>query len=501
MKNKKGFTLVELLVVIVLISLIMVLVVPQVQKVALQSKIKLCKSKVTLAEEALNLWVQDNYKCITTTDNCGMFSECSYNESSNEYTCKTTFSLLAKNNIVNYDKKIKDINYIINPINNGNMNDLIFNVRYNPDTKKVSTETNNKVETEICSSNSINEPIDTKESTTSTTTTTTTATTTNTTATQKTRYKLIINNQDGQFINKIGDNTYTSGETVTIPLDFNSNYELNNYTCQNCDCTKSDNYIKVIIKNSDAIVNINAKKKQICGSFANDSWSTIKENINKNNTDCYKVGHEKNVSINGTNYKVRIANKSTPPECNNSNFSQTACGFVVEFAYIVGIRAINSPSTNVGGWPATAIRIYANKTFYNKLPEELRNVIIDTKVVSGNGSRDWNTSRTDGNWESTDKIYLLSAHEVWEDGTRVPISKEDTAYDQTRQLDYYANLGVTTSNYTDTINKNNGSTSHWWLRTAVSGDDTSFFVVSNTGLWAINDSHYNIGFAPAFRIG
>ena len=284
-------------------------------------------------------------------------------------------------------------------------------------------------------------------------------------------------------------------------MDFNSNYELNNYTCQNCDCTKSDNYIKVIIKNSDAIVNINAKKKQICGSFANDSWSTIKENINKNNTDCYKVGHEKNVSINGTNYKVRIANKSTPPECNNSNFSQTACGFVVEFAYIVGIRAINSPSTNVGGWPATAIRIYANETFYNKLPEELRKVIKSTKVVSGNGSGDWNTSRTDGNWESEDKIYLLSAHEVWEDGTRVPISKEDTAYDQTRQLDYYANLGVTTSNYTGTINKNKGSISHWWLRTAFSSDDTSFFEVSDTGLWAISDSHYNIGFAPAFRIG
>ena len=41
MKNNKGFTLVEILAVLVLISLMMVIIVPNVQKVALNSKIKL----------------------------------------------------------------------------------------------------------------------------------------------------------------------------------------------------------------------------------------------------------------------------------------------------------------------------------------------------------------------------------------------------------------------------------------------------------------------------
>ena len=45
MKNKKGFTLVELLAVIVLISLIMVIVVPHVQKVAYQSKVNYANLK------------------------------------------------------------------------------------------------------------------------------------------------------------------------------------------------------------------------------------------------------------------------------------------------------------------------------------------------------------------------------------------------------------------------------------------------------------------------
>ena len=63
MKNNKGFTLVEILAVLVLISLMMVIIVPNVQKVAYQSKVKLCKSKISLAEDALNLWSRDNNKC------------------------------------------------------------------------------------------------------------------------------------------------------------------------------------------------------------------------------------------------------------------------------------------------------------------------------------------------------------------------------------------------------------------------------------------------------
>ena len=75
----------------------------------------------------------------------------------------------------------------------------------------------------------------------------------------------------------------------------------------------------------------------------------------------------------------------------------------------------SSLATNAGGCPATAMRTYANGEFFNKLPEELRNVIIDTKVVSGYGFNDKNPNRTDANWEVTDQIYLLSAHEVWID--------------------------------------------------------------------------------------
>ena len=230
-------------------------------------------------------------------------------------------------------------------------------------------------------------------------------------------------------------------------------------------------------------------------TFAEDSWETIADNTSSN---VYNVGDTKQVLIGNQPYTVRIANKSTPAKCNDSNFSETACGFVVEFVDIVENRQMNSSSTNVGGWEASEMRTYANGDFYNNLPEELRNVITDTKVISGHGSTAGET-----NFTSTDKIYLLSTHEVWEDVTSNNILKTyDTAYNNTRQLDYYKNLGVTTNSHSYAIKKNiNGNTSNWWLRAANSNYFYRFWSVNAVGSNYYHDARSTIGFAPAFRIG
>lgn len=241
-------------------------------------------------------------------------------------------------------------------------------------------------------------------------------------------------------------------------------------------------------------------------TFAEDSWDTIAAVIKSGQLSAYPVGSEKEVEIGGTSYTVRVANNTIPDECNGTDFSQTACGFVVEFVDIVEQRNMNPSGTykgtqydfgwNVDGWPATEMRTYANGDFFNKLPSDLQNVIIDTKVISGHSSKDTN------NFTSTDKIYLLSAHEVWEDGTSDQVSTYDTAYSQTRQLDYYANLGVTTNNYSGAIKQYNSSAVFWWLRTAITYIDDTFLLVNKVG--GVGDLSYPKfieGFAPAFRIG
>ena len=230
-------------------------------------------------------------------------------------------------------------------------------------------------------------------------------------------------------------------------------------------------------------------------NFSTDSWKTIVKAVQENNTSKYNVGDTKTVDM-GTygTHTLRIANTSTPSECSGTGFSQTACGFVLEFADIITTHAMKDTNTNVEGWPATSMRTFVNNDIYNAIPSEIKNAIIDTTVVSGHGPNDT------ANFTSTDKLYLLSTAEVWAQGSSNTINN-DTARDDTRQLDYYKNLGVTTSNKSGAIKKNGTNADFWWLRAAFSYDSYSFYRVSNDGDWSSYNANYSYGVAPAFRIG
>ena len=227
-------------------------------------------------------------------------------------------------------------------------------------------------------------------------------------------------------------------------------------------------------------------------SFTSDSWKTIQKAVQTGNTSKYKVGDTKEVDLGsfGT-HTVRISNMSA---CTTET-SETACGFVVEFADIISMQKFNNSETNAGGWKDSKLRTYINGTMYNTLPSELQNVISSTKVISGHGR-----TSVEKNFETQDKLYLLSGHEVYEDGTSDQISPYDTSYDTTKQLDYYKNKGVTTSSYAVAIKQYNGSNSYWWLRSASYSNTSNFLYVINSGNWtAISAGYYN-GVSPAFRI-
>ena len=222
-------------------------------------------------------------------------------------------------------------------------------------------------------------------------------------------------------------------------------------------------------------------------SFESDSWATIAANVKSGNTSKYNVGDTKEVDLGelGT-HTVRIANKS---ECTNGETSETACGFVVEFADIITQQKFNSSMTNVGGWKDSEIRTYINSTIYNALPIELQNVITTTKVISGHGSTSGET-----NFETQDKLYLLNAQEVWNG------NNSDTSVGTSKQLDYYKNQGVTIDNYAGAKKQYNGSNSAWWLRSANSNYTADFLCVRYVGDWSLNIARSSGGVSPAFRI-
>ena len=270
------------------------------------------------------------------------------------------------------------------------------------------------------------------------------------------------------------------------------------------DTGKPQNYNKN--KSFSGKLGINEYNLPTSVSFAEDSWETIATLVQEGEIGNYNVGDTKTVDL-GTygTHTLRIANTSTPSECSTTGFSQSACGFVLEFADIITTHNMNPAGTykgtqydygwNVDGWPASSMYTFVNNDMYNALPSELRNAIIDTVTVSGHGSTSGETSFT-----STDKLYLLSTAEVWAQGSSNTIST-DTARDVTRQLDYYKNLNTDTVNYSPAIKNNGTSAGYWWLRAASSSYSYNFYSVNLNGDWISDDADNTYGVSPAFRIG
>ena len=223
-------------------------------------------------------------------------------------------------------------------------------------------------------------------------------------------------------------------------------------------------------------------------SFSNDPWTTIMAVVQSGNTSNYNVGDTKTVDMGslGT-HTLRIANKSTPAECSTTGFSQTACGFVLEFADIITDHVMNSTATNTGGWPATSMRIYVNNDIYAALPLELKNGIIDTTVISGHGS-----TRGETNFTSIDKIYILNAKEVGHN------PGYDSEKNSTRILDYY---NENNQNSRRVKYKSSGSVGTWWLRSLNMYAGDTFNAINYSGNYGVSTANNEVGVSPAFRIG
>lgn len=224
-------------------------------------------------------------------------------------------------------------------------------------------------------------------------------------------------------------------------------------------------------------------------SFATDSWATIQNAVYNNNISVYNIGDTKEVLIDvdgdGTkeSYTVRIANKTINTNCDNLNYSETACGLVVEFSEVIEKRSMNLTNTNVGGWPATELRSYLNGIFYNKLPNDLKIAIKPTRVISGYSNNGTDSS----NFTSNDKIYLLSGTEV--NGT----DEYDSAANTTSQLEYYSQNSK--------VKQYNGTDIWWWMRSTFSENNTSFRGVGANGYLGHTYANNIYGVSPAFRIG
>ena len=301
-------------------------------------------------------------------------------------------------------------------------------------------------------------------------------------------------NDENETVELEFNGTKPSSGTITIKPD--GKVQITNLIINNYKCNYKENSTEIECLSSGQTptttkTTTTTKAPAVGENFSTDPWETIVEAVQNGDASKYNVGDTKTIDMGGTfgTHTVRISN-TTP--CDGSLESETACGFVIEFADIITEHAMTENGHNAGGWPNTKMRTYLNdetdeKSIYNALPHELRNGIIDTIVISGHGANNGEI-----NFDSTDKLYLLSTAEVWSGGHLYDTAKDSNI---TRQLDYYT-LATSTG-----IKQNNGSNAAWFLRSAPTNTTGAFYVVDSDGSVCYNcNSAYNYGVSPAFRL-
>ena len=172
--NKKGFTLVELLAVIVLIALISVLAVSGITSANKKTKQRILSSKIVTVEEGLRSWNMNNENCFRSRDaiNCvvGLGNGCTADQ--NIVSCFITIGELARQNIIEADQVVNGEKIVINPVDNSSLNNEIINFTYDSAKRIFIFEENSKrIENKVSTTTKNNRSTTTSEKVTTTTTT------------------------------------------------------------------------------------------------------------------------------------------------------------------------------------------------------------------------------------------------------------------------------------------------------------------------------------------
>lgn len=159
-----------------------------------------------------------------------------------------------------------------------------------------------------------------------------------------------------------------------------------------------------------------------------------------------------------------------------------------ECHYVVGLLNslatggyMNSSNTNAGSWKSSARRTWCNSVFRNAIPSTIRNCFKQFKCVT---AAEYNASTT----TTTDDYFALPAEKEIFDTRTYSNQTESNAL---KQFDWYK----TSANRIKKLG-DSGSTSLWWERSPLSGDDGSFCRVSGGGSAASGSASASSGVSP-----
>lgn len=146
--NKKAFTLVELLAVIVILAVLIILVAPSLLNSAKASRQKSFDTKVDIIETAAIMYGQDNYRNIV---NGASKNEAGYAKEVIDSVVYNTYTLEIRSLVPEYVAKDFDdgvlmngkMYYVQDPRDNTRyLDDYTITIRINTNTRKVTAEFN-----------------------------------------------------------------------------------------------------------------------------------------------------------------------------------------------------------------------------------------------------------------------------------------------------------------------------------------------------------------------
>ena len=145
-------------------------------------------------------------------------------------------------------------------------------------------------------------------------------------------------------------------------------------------------------------------------------------------------------------------------------------------------------TSNVNKYETSAINTWLNGDFFNSLGSVERATVKQVKIPYRHGGGDGGTNQSGANGLSC-KVFLLS-------GPEVGLAGEIYMPDNGAKLDYFTS-GTTTSANNKRIAYLNGSAALWWLRSPLTGNDYSVWIVDATGSGSGNNPSNSHGIRPA----
>lgn len=196
------------------------------------------------------------------------------------------------------------------------------------------------------------------------------------------------------------------------------------------------------------------------------SWSEIGNLVLKaeqgtvNLSDYFSIGDIKPVTLTtGETIELQVAG------FNHDTFSDGVTApvtFVMKDCLNTKAQ-MNSSNTNAGGYPASAMKTYAETNIYDKLPADLKSLVAPVK-------KKWYTTYNDANslTEGNYNVWLLNEMEVFGTNAYTIGNGEGSKYD------------IFTDN-ASRIKKVNGNNDTWWLGSCYRFDGSNFVLVNSGG--------------------